>query len=243
MRTGVNLYPPSDPTVVEREALVPSLVSVTVAPPITAPEASVTVPVMLPVSTWAWTGLELKSIMPAAIANTVCRIQDETAFRFITSLPKASRLALNVFPRLNVNVYIQTGTTLVQVLRTCQEQTNVFVLVNRMRPLAWVLGSFFLLNWCSCGPGNFPIWINLSPVLTCARWAITARSVQWRATNTKIPLFLGRTFSRRTFSRRTFLRGMRWAPVLFLPAPMLGSHFRSCLPPAPADQNSPFPFV
>ncbi len=36
---------------------------------------------------------------------------------------------------------------------------------------------------------------------------------------------------------------MRWAPVLFLPAPMLGSHFRSFLPPAPADQNAPLPFA
>ena len=66
--------------------------------------------------------------------------------------------------------------------------------------------------------------------------------LQWRAT-TKIPLFSGRPFSRRPFSRRAFLRGMRWAPVLFLPAPMLGSHFRSFLPAAPADQNSPFPFA
>src|SRR5882724_202548 len=87
MRTGVNLYPPSDPTVVESEALVPSFVSVTVAPPITAPEASVTVPRMLPVSTWAWTGLELNSIMLAAIANDIRRIQDETVFRFMTSSP------------------------------------------------------------------------------------------------------------------------------------------------------------
>ncbi len=36
---------------------------------------------------------------------------------------------------------------------------------------------------------------------------------------------------------------MRWAPVLFLPAPMLGSHFRSFLPPAPTDQNAPLPFA
>src|SRR6266852_7242428 len=98
MRTGVNLYEPSDPTVVEREALVPSFVSVTVAAPITAPEASVTVPRMLPVSTWAWTGLELKSMMLTAIANTVCRIQEETDVRFMTTLPKASRLSVKRFP-------------------------------------------------------------------------------------------------------------------------------------------------
>jgi len=72
------------------------------------------------VSTWAWTGLELNSIMLAAIANDIRRIQDETVFRFMTSSPSFT-LVLNVFSGLNVNVYIQTRTTLVQVLRTCQE--------------------------------------------------------------------------------------------------------------------------
>ncbi len=42
------------------------------------------------------------------------------------------------------------------------------------------------------------------------------------------------------FSRRAFLRGMRWAPVLFLPAPIRASAFR---PPfsTPAGGAPPFP--
>jgi hypothetical protein len=36
---------------------------------------------------------------------------------------------------------------------------------------------------------------------------------------------------------------MRWAPVLFLPAPVLGSPFRSLIPAVPADQNSPLSYV
>ena len=36
---------------------------------------------------------------------------------------------------------------------------------------------------------------------------------------------------------------MRWAPVLFLPAPMLGSPFRSFVTAVRADQNPPLPFA
>ena len=76
---------------------------------------------------------------------------------------------------------------------------------------------------------------TLAPVLTCARWASIARNFQQRPTDTKTPLFL-----RRTFSRRTFLKEMRWAPVLFLPAPMFGSHI--FLPSATGKQSSTVPF-
>src|ERR1700722_4832835 len=88
METGVNLYPPSDPVVVDRVALVPSLVRVTVAPRTSAPEASVTVPRMAPVSTWACRGKALRNRIPAAaaIANAARRIKIETAVALITYL-------------------------------------------------------------------------------------------------------------------------------------------------------------
>src|SRR3977135_249856 len=43
------------------------------------------------------------------------------------------------------------------------------------------------------------------------------------------------------FSRRTFLRRMRWAPLLFLPAPILTSPFPSILAGTSGDRTS-FPF-
>ncbi len=36
---------------------------------------------------------------------------------------------------------------------------------------------------------------------------------------------------------------MRWAPVLFLPAPVFGTPFRSYFPALPADSSSSFPFA
>jgi Flp pilus assembly protein TadD len=42
------------------------------------------------------------------------------------------------------------------------------------------------------------------------------------------------------FSRRTFLRGMRWAPVLFLPAPLYSSSFRPLLARTPDKGNFAF---
>src|ERR1700730_10865393 len=88
METGVNLYPPSDPVVVDRVALVPSLVRVTVAPRTSAPEASVTVPRIAPVSTWARRGetIRNRTATPAAIASAVRRINIETAVALITCL-------------------------------------------------------------------------------------------------------------------------------------------------------------
>jgi tetratricopeptide (TPR) repeat protein len=44
-------------------------------------------------------------------------------------------------------------------------------------------------------------------------------------------------------SRRTFLRRMRWAPVLFLPAPIHGLPIRQVLPDNPGDRTSSFPFA
>jgi hypothetical protein len=55
----------------------------------------------------------------------------------------------------------------------------------------------------------------------------------WRVTKTKATLF----------SRRTFLRGIRWAPVLLLPAPLQASPFRLFSPETPAARASPFPFA
>jgi Flp pilus assembly protein TadD/peroxiredoxin len=45
------------------------------------------------------------------------------------------------------------------------------------------------------------------------------------------------------FSRRAFLRGMRWAPLLFLPAPLHESPFPAILPETTEDGTSKFPFV
>jgi len=72
-----------DPAVVERVAAVPSLVSVTFAPPTTAPEGSVTVPVMEPVSTCAWSGPTL-SAARTATAKMLRRIQANDC-RFMSS--------------------------------------------------------------------------------------------------------------------------------------------------------------
>src|ERR1700730_10400229 len=44
-------------------------------------------------------------------------------------------------------------------------------------------------------------------------------------------------------SRRTFLRRMRWAPVLFLPAPIRASPFRSIFPEIPGERTSSFPLA
>jgi len=44
------------------------------------------------------------------------------------------------------------------------------------------------------------------------------------------------------FSRRRFLRGMRWTPMLFLPAPMLEKPFGARVPELAADRNSLFDF-
>ena len=85
-------------------------------------------------------------MMPTAIASDVCSIQDETDLSFHNFLPKASRLSVRRFlALLNVNVYIQTRTTLVQVLRTCQEQTSAFVLVNWMHPSRLSTPAYFSL--------------------------------------------------------------------------------------------------
>jgi len=46
---------------------------------------------------------------------------------------------------------------------------------------------------------------------------------------------------KRTLSRRNFLKGMRWAPLLFIPAPLSGLSFRPWLPGMPRDP-SVFPF-
>src|SRR6267143_2379603 len=45
------------------------------------------------------------------------------------------------------------------------------------------------------------------------------------------------------FSRRTFVRRMRWAPLLFLPAPLHASPFPSILPETTGDGTSTFPFA
>src|SRR3989442_13837667 len=45
------------------------------------------------------------------------------------------------------------------------------------------------------------------------------------------------------FSRRTFLRRMRWAPLLFLPAPLHASPFPSILPETTGEGTSAFPFA
>src|SRR6202521_1464538 len=45
------------------------------------------------------------------------------------------------------------------------------------------------------------------------------------------------------FSRRTFLGRMRWAPLLFLPAPIHASPFPSMLPATSGDRTSTFPFA
>src|ERR1035438_3232213 len=88
MGRGVNLNSPSDPVVVESVALVPSLVRVTVAPRTCAPEASVTVPRMAPVSTWARRAeaLRNRTTAPAAMASAARRINLETAVALISCL-------------------------------------------------------------------------------------------------------------------------------------------------------------
>ncbi len=45
------------------------------------------------------------------------------------------------------------------------------------------------------------------------------------------------------FSRRTFLKQMRWAPVLFLPAPLYTSAFRPLLAETPGDRKPVFDFA
>src|SRR5437879_9072363 len=45
------------------------------------------------------------------------------------------------------------------------------------------------------------------------------------------------------FSRRSFLRRMRWAPLLFLPAPIQGFSFPSVRHESSRDRNASFPFA
>jgi Flp pilus assembly protein TadD/peroxiredoxin len=45
------------------------------------------------------------------------------------------------------------------------------------------------------------------------------------------------------FSRRTFLKQMRWAPMLFLPAPLYSSSFRPLLAEIPGARNTAFDFA
>jgi tetratricopeptide (TPR) repeat protein len=45
------------------------------------------------------------------------------------------------------------------------------------------------------------------------------------------------------FSRRTFLKQMRWAPMLFLPAPLHSSSFRPLLAETPGNRSSAFDFA
>src|SRR6266576_1293781 len=46
-----------------------------------------------------------------------------------------------------------------------------------------------------------------------------------------------------SFSRRSFLRGMRWAPVLFLPAPIQGFSFPSVRHESSRERNDRFPLA
>src|SRR5712691_3505937 len=46
-----------------------------------------------------------------------------------------------------------------------------------------------------------------------------------------------------SFSRRSFLRGMQWAPLLFLPAPIHAISFPSISSEKPEDRTSHFPFA
>jgi len=48
---------------------------------------------------------------------------------------------------------------------------------------------------------------------------------------------------RSSFSRRSFLRGMQWAPLLFLPAPIQGFSFPSVRHESSRDPNASFPFA
>src|SRR5579885_3439507 len=95
MRTGGNLSPPSAPVVVLSSAPVPSLVSVTLAPVTEAPEASVTVPRMLPVSTWAWSrpGTAKNSRAAAAEKKANRLTQDVATWWSITYLLRKTRYA------------------------------------------------------------------------------------------------------------------------------------------------------
>src|SRR5947199_351244 len=45
------------------------------------------------------------------------------------------------------------------------------------------------------------------------------------------------------FSRRSFLRGMRWAPLLFLPAPIRGICFPSVRHEQPGNRSAGFPLA
>src|SRR5690242_17840787 len=63
------------------------------------------------------------------------------------------------------------------------------------------------------------------------------------AADAKIPLVSTRPLSPRTISRRTFLRGMRWASMVFLPAPFLGPPFPSLLNRPLTKQEPPFDFA
>src|SRR4029079_10183909 len=76
--------------------------------------------------------------------------------------------------------------------------------------------------------------LTLPRVLKCASVGHHDRSARgWRVTKTKTTLF----------SRRTFLRGIRWAPVLFLPAPFQSAPFRLPLFETPRGRSSLLPFA
>jgi hypothetical protein len=101
--SGVKLYSPELPLVVDRDALVPSLVTVTVAPLIWAPEVSVTVPRMAPASTCACAGELVRNSNRAATAKLrdARRINSDTgvlliAFLLIRLGPTASSTAVSI---------------------------------------------------------------------------------------------------------------------------------------------------
>src|SRR5215470_1571388 len=87
MRTGVNLYWPSAVVVTDNSAPVPSLVSVTPAPFTAAPDASVTVPRIEPVSTCARDGVAVhrRTNQHEATARTSRPPQKRTVLRCMTS--------------------------------------------------------------------------------------------------------------------------------------------------------------
>src|SRR5438445_9890682 len=88
--TGVNLYPPSSPVVVETEAFVPSFVKVTVAPLMRPPEESETVPKIAPASICANDegAFNIKNPRQAAVTSSSRPPQIRTVLRSITDPPQ-----------------------------------------------------------------------------------------------------------------------------------------------------------
>src|SRR5882724_5699738 len=103
----------------ERVALVPSLVNVTLAPLIGAPEASAIVPRMVPVSTWARRGCALKNRISnaAVIAKEAFRIPDEMALRFIM---RSSSVSLHQNPASCASAFISADS-----LKRCKGTTSL----------------------------------------------------------------------------------------------------------------------